>query len=211
LLRVLPARYVPSSGFPDPLDGFRPSMPCRLCFTPAALLGFSLRSFLLPQGTRCVSAREDPHTVSASVIPTAEAVGRPGSPRFLGFCPYESPLRLATCLACQSPDAPLGFSLLGFSSKDLRQAFAQRPLTRFAMETSPTAGASESRSVFARLSHAATVNRERRKQPFQGSCTWQILVIRASFRPGYVFASRLAEHHCPRLAILGRTPEPCLS
>jgi hypothetical protein len=63
------------------------------------------------------------------------------------------------------------------------------------------------RPAFARFS----VNRERRKRPFQGSCTWHILVIRASFRPGYVFASRLAEHHCPRLAILGRTPEPCLS
>jgi hypothetical protein len=47
---LLPARYVPSSGFGYPLDGFRPSIPCRFCFAPAALVGFALRSFLLPQG-----------------------------------------------------------------------------------------------------------------------------------------------------------------
>jgi hypothetical protein len=49
LTRVLPARYVPPSGFGYPLDGFLPSAPCRFCFTPAALLGFTLRSFLLPR------------------------------------------------------------------------------------------------------------------------------------------------------------------
>lgn len=209
--RVLPARYVPSSGFLDPLDGFLPSMPCQLCFMPAALLGFSLRSFLLPQGTRRVSAREDPHTVPASVIPSAEAGGRPGSPRFLGFCPCESPSRLTTGLACQPPDTPLGFALVGFACGNLRRAFARRPLLCFAPETSPRVGTSEYRSVSARPPRASTVNRERRKQPFQGFCTWQILFIRASIQPGYVFASRLAEHHCPRLAFLGRTPEPCRS
>jgi hypothetical protein len=46
------ARYVPPSGFGYPLDGLRPSIPCRFCFTPAALMGFTLRSFLLPKGIR---------------------------------------------------------------------------------------------------------------------------------------------------------------
>jgi hypothetical protein len=40
LMRVLPARYVPPSGFGYPLDGFLPLTPRRLCFAPAALLGF---------------------------------------------------------------------------------------------------------------------------------------------------------------------------
>jgi hypothetical protein len=40
-----PARYVPPSGFGYPLDGLLPSVPCRFCFTPAALLGFTLRRF----------------------------------------------------------------------------------------------------------------------------------------------------------------------
>jgi hypothetical protein len=48
----VPARYVPPSGFGYPLDGFRPSDPCRFCFTPAALVGFTLRSFLLAKGNR---------------------------------------------------------------------------------------------------------------------------------------------------------------
>jgi len=50
--RALPARYVPPSGFGYPLGGLLPAIPCRFCFTPAALVGFTLRSFLLPKGIR---------------------------------------------------------------------------------------------------------------------------------------------------------------
>ncbi len=89
----LPARYVPPSGFGDPLDGLLPPSPCRLCFTPAALLGFTLRSFLLAKGIRRVSAGMNPPTVSPVGDPAAEAMGRPNGPRFLGFHPSESPWR----------------------------------------------------------------------------------------------------------------------
>jgi len=58
--RALPTRYVPPSGFGHPLDGLLPSVPHRFCLTPAALMGFTLRSFLLPEGIRCVSATEGP-------------------------------------------------------------------------------------------------------------------------------------------------------
>jgi len=50
--RVLPARYVPPSGFGHPLDGLLPSDPCRFFFTPTALLGFTLRSLPLSRGSR---------------------------------------------------------------------------------------------------------------------------------------------------------------
>jgi len=59
--RALPARYVPPSGFGYPLDGLRPSQPVRACFVPAALMGFfALRSFLLPQGIKGLSASDAP-------------------------------------------------------------------------------------------------------------------------------------------------------
>jgi len=47
---VSKSRYVPPSGFGYPLDGLLPPSPCRLCFTPAALLGFTLRSLPLSRG-----------------------------------------------------------------------------------------------------------------------------------------------------------------
>jgi hypothetical protein len=73
LPRVLPARYVPPSGFGYPLDGFLPAIPRRFCFAPAALLGFTLRSFLLPEGIQPVSGWKNPHTVSPASIPAPKA------------------------------------------------------------------------------------------------------------------------------------------
>ena len=49
ITRALPARFVPPAGFGHPLDGLLPSGPCRFCFTPAALLGFTLRSPTSPE------------------------------------------------------------------------------------------------------------------------------------------------------------------
>jgi hypothetical protein len=78
-----------------------------------------------------VTARKRPRTVSPAVVPTAEATGRTGRPRFLGFDPSESPSRSNVCLARQPPDAPLGFALLGPASLDLVRDFARPPLTCF--------------------------------------------------------------------------------
>jgi len=58
--RALPTRYVPPPGFDYPLDGFLPFRPDRFCFAPAALLGFTLRSFLLAKGNRTVSGPDGP-------------------------------------------------------------------------------------------------------------------------------------------------------
>jgi hypothetical protein len=49
--QALPARYGPSSGFGYPRDGLLLAHPCRSCFVPAALVGFTLRSFLLSGGS----------------------------------------------------------------------------------------------------------------------------------------------------------------
>ena len=68
----LPARYVPPSGFGYPLDGFLPSIPCRFCFAPAALMGFTLRSFLLPEGIRVIAPGRTHLPFHLAVFPPIE-------------------------------------------------------------------------------------------------------------------------------------------
>jgi hypothetical protein len=50
LPRACLTRYVPPSGFGHPLGGLLPPSPSRFSFAPAALMGFTLRSFPLSQG-----------------------------------------------------------------------------------------------------------------------------------------------------------------
>jgi len=69
--RALPARYVPPSGFGYPPDGLLPSVPRQLCFAPAALMGFALRSVLLPQGIPRVTAGKRPPAVFPVFFPAA--------------------------------------------------------------------------------------------------------------------------------------------
>lgn len=76
------ARYVPPSGFGYPRDGLRPRIPSRFCFTPAALMGFALRRFHLPERITTVSAATNPHTVSWPVFSTPKCRLGPTS---LGF------------------------------------------------------------------------------------------------------------------------------
>jgi len=92
-LRAKPTRYVPPSGFGCPLDGFLPRIPCRFCFTPAALLGFTLRRYPLPRGFRDLSARKNPPTVNPASIPPPK---RQTGPTGLGFWVRASQDCLAT-------------------------------------------------------------------------------------------------------------------
>jgi hypothetical protein len=71
--RAFPARYGPPSGFDYPLGGFRPSLPCRLCFAPAALLGFTLRSVLHSPGNAAFPRALSPHAVCLRIDTPAEA------------------------------------------------------------------------------------------------------------------------------------------
>jgi len=135
--RALPARYVPPSGFDHPLDGFLPSIPRRLFFTPAALLGFALRSFLLSEGRRCVTASATPTDRSSrrwNHLPEQE-VGPAG--RGSWACPSQSPWRPAVGLARRPLEAPLGLPLLGFALGSLDRGFSRSPPTRFVAPRSP--------------------------------------------------------------------------
>jgi hypothetical protein len=148
----LPSRYVPSSGFGYPLDGFLPSIPCRFCFAPAAPLGFTLRSFLLPEGIQVITPGRTHLPFHLAVFPPMESPGRPDRYRFLGFDPPESAWQPDEGLVRRLLATPLGFALLGFSGKSLDQDFARSPLTRLA-GSGPLAmppGATEYRSTSTR-------------------------------------------------------------
>jgi len=114
--RAKPARYVPPPGFGYPLDGLLPRIPCQFCFTPAALLGFTLRRFPLLTGIHGLSTGKNPLTVGSAVFPPPKRQTGPTSLSFwvqtcqdclatmrgfspiatgasLGFCPSRAYLR----------------------------------------------------------------------------------------------------------------------
>jgi hypothetical protein len=82
--RVLPTRFVPPSGFGYPLDGFLPSIPRRLCFAPTALLGFALRSILLPTVAETLPPRLPHIPFLVAAAPANEWQIGPATPGFWG-------------------------------------------------------------------------------------------------------------------------------
>jgi len=199
LPRVLPARYVPPSGFDYPLDGFRPSIPRRFCFAPAALLGFTLRSFLLPKGRPCVSAPAYPPTVPPASGTTYRSRRPALQAAVSGHCPSGSPWRPSVGLARQPLAAPLGSALLGFALGGLNRVFTRSPLTRFAAPRSPAvwpAPQSFDRPPPAPGRSPACKHTGRSEEPFEGFRTGTIPSIRVPHAPGYLV------HLTPRRALL---------
>lgn len=86
------SRYVPPSGFGYPLDGLLLPSPCRVCFAPTALLGFTLRSFSLSRGIRGVSARKHPPAVSLAGSAVAEAIDPSRQAAAPGLRPFRESL-----------------------------------------------------------------------------------------------------------------------
>jgi hypothetical protein len=119
--------------------------PCRFYFAPAALLGFTLRSFLLSQGIRSVSGRMNPLTVHFPIYPTPTCVGM-GPARetaVSGLPPLrrvpDGPRVFSTRTAGCSP----GFMPPGVCRENLDQDFARPPLTRFPAAPYDAAAASQ--------------------------------------------------------------------
>jgi hypothetical protein len=136
LMRGLPARYVPPSGFGHPLDGFLPSIPCRFCFAPAALMGFTLRSFLLPKGIRTFPSGRTHLPFLPPVIPCAEhkagSAGRGSWVLALPGVPDDTCVISAPAAGC-SP----GFRPSRARREDLDRDFARPPPTRFGVHPAP--------------------------------------------------------------------------
>jgi len=166
--RALPAHYVPPSGFAYPLDGLLPPSPCRLSFAPAALMGFTLRSFLLLKGIHTFPHGRTHMPFQPSVFPTRRSgLGRPNGLRLLGFDPSRSPSRPDAGLVRPPLDAPLGFALLGHPGDDLAQESTQTPPARLAQTTLRRKHhASEYQSVLAWPQPAFSKPNARSEQPF---------------------------------------------
>jgi len=126
-------RYVPPSGFGCPLGGLLPSIPGRLCFAPAALVGFTLRSFLLSHGFRKRFRSEQPTCrFFPPVTPAAKAEGRPGRTAAPGSYLARIPCDRRVISTAARRMLPWVFSLLGLLSEGLGRDFARPPLTRLA-------------------------------------------------------------------------------
>jgi hypothetical protein len=130
-------RYGPPSGFGYPLDGFLPSRPRRLCFTPAALLGFALRSLPLPRGNRAFWPGRTHIPFLPRVQPPSN--GRPAPQAAVsGLLPSQESLAAGTGLASRPLAAPLSFTLPGYVGGGLCRDSARLPLTRFRYRPKPT-------------------------------------------------------------------------
>jgi hypothetical protein len=121
--------------------------PCRLCFVPAALLGLTLRSFLLARGIRPFPPGRTHLPFLSSVYPRTRGAGAGSTSRSswvlpLVRVPGSQPVFSKPAAGC-SP----GFSPFRATRKSLGQDFARPPLTRFSGEiyTSPTAPQSVNR------------------------------------------------------------------
>lgn len=151
-------RCVPPAGFGHPLDGFLPPSPCRLCFTPTALVGLtpSKRSPFRRYRTR-FRADEPTYRFLPPLFSTLRRAGPAGRGSWALTLPKVPRDRRRL-----SPPTrrwlPWGFSLPGHSSKDLDPHFGRSPLTRLPNQPpatrrsrppTPTGRVSASPSAFA--------------------------------------------------------------
>jgi hypothetical protein len=123
-----PARYVPPSGFGYPLDGLLPRIPCRFSFTPAALLGFTLRRFLLPRGFQAFQSGRT-HLPLPQWCFRRRSVESAHRGSVSGFTPLGMALQSHGVLIRRPPGASLGFCPSRVPCEDLGPDFSGPPLT----------------------------------------------------------------------------------
>lgn len=196
--RALPARFGPPSGFGYPLDGLRPGDPGRSCFIPAALMGFTLRSFLLAEGSRPFPTDRTHLLFILRYTTHPKAWGRRGRPQFLGFDPSGSPWRAHAGLERRPLDAPLGFGLLGHAAETF--AGISPDVRSHAFPRSPFSAAAASQRID--QLQRPLVRPRQPQPPRRGRATPTGFLHRPlpdhsdDAHPGYVFTSPRDPHYC---------------
>src|SRR5262249_240686 len=108
--RTFQARFVPSSGFGYPRDGFPLAETGPALFRAGGGRGIRPSELSPPPRWRRVSAPSEPACrFSRGLFTFAEAKGRPRRPRLPGFHPRPESLALCERLTRTTPDAPVGF------------------------------------------------------------------------------------------------------
>lgn len=199
--RVLPARFVPTSGFPDdPLAGLLPARPNRFCFTPTAPLGASrigafpsqkVASVITPPTEpTCRFSHHESHGRNHGTVRRAAAPG---------LCPFRESLAVERVFSTPSVGGSSGFSLLGYSGKRLDSDFAESPLIRFSVRirrTEPPAIQSLDQRQPDFFCVAGKPAAGRKSNPCRVLAPVPSQIIRTSIRPGYGFTLCRAVHCC---------------
>jgi hypothetical protein len=200
------ARYVPPSGFGYPRGGLLPPSPCRSSFIPAALMGFALRSFLLPKGIQHVAALNEPTYRFSRRCSRRRCGGSARRAAVPGLSPFQESLATATGLVWRAPDAPLGFTLLGLAGRGGATGFHPRSshalLRRSALRPKAT-GASEYRPA-SPWPNLRPANRPSDRTTLAGFLHRTKPESSSTHRPGYEFTSRRVVHYCRPPTLLGR-------
>jgi hypothetical protein len=162
-------------------------------------MGFTLRSFLLPKGTRAVSTRMSPPAVSPSGVTSTRGAGPARSAAASGFSPFRESLAtwqsvnpparwiLPWVLASQGPPS---MTSPGPSPGLLSRALQTRRLLAV-----PPAPRSIDRPS-TRLSNSWCRSTRRERPPSQALCTSSIPNVQARDLPGYGFTSHRVVHCC---------------
>jgi hypothetical protein len=136
--------YVPPSGFGYPLDGLLLPSPCRVCFAPTALLGFTLRSFPLSKGIRDVTARKHPPAVFLADTLAAEANDPSRQAAAPGLSPFRESLAIRGVFSTPGRRMlPWVFALPGHT----REGLESGPLPISSHALFPAAPGGESRTA----------------------------------------------------------------
>lgn len=196
--RALPARHVPPSGFGYPPDGFLPPGPGRTSFSPAALTGFALRSFPLPQGAATLPPRRTRMPFSAPLRAGRTPDAGPERLGFRAFAPAGVPGAARDVSPAAALAAPLGFALSGRS---------RRPWLRLPGASSPAPAHRRHRvSIDRRLAAGRTGGSPHRVPVPVRSRTLDRRALQA-----YGFTPCPAVHRCPLPGTRRRVAAACRS